>query len=455
MQPWKIRLPKIRPKKPLIGVSLLSLVYGFAAMIAVGTILLMLPVSSNAGQWTSFINCLFTATSAVCVTGLAVVDTLTHWSFFGQFVILVLIQLGGLGITTSTTILMLAAGRKIGLRGRILVGESVGVYKIGGIIRLARNIALFTFAVEIIGGVIFYLRFSSQYEWPLSVWKSVFHTISSFNNCGFDIFTGHESMAGYINDFPVILTTAILVILGGISFIVINDIFNSRGLHYSSLDTKLVILITGILIVLGTAVVFATEYGNPQTLGGMSLPDKIMNAFFQSTISRTAGFSSFNTGGMAAYTLFFTMILMFIGGAAGSTAGGIKVNTLGLILITVWETLLGREHPGAFGREFPVHQIFRALTLLVLALGLIALVFFILSITEPFPSLSILFETVSAFGTVGLSTGITPELSIVGKVVVIIAMFIGRLGPLTLSLSLARTQKISNFRYPQDSIRIG
>jgi trk system potassium uptake protein len=451
----RIHLPEIHPSKPVIGVSLLSFVYGFAAMIVVGAILLVLPISSNEGQFTSFLTCLFTATSAVCVTGLVVVDTLEHWSLFGQVVIALLIQLGGLGFMISTTLLLMAVGRRIGLRGRILLGESVGVSQIGGIIRLARNMVFFTFIAEAIGALLFFIRFSSEYGWPQSLWKSVFQSISAFNNAGFDLFGGFRSLAGYSTDYLVLLTTAALIITGGISFVVLNNIFRARGLHHSSIDTKVVLLITFILLVLGTLVVLATEYGNPQTLGNMGVPLKILNSFFQSVTSRTAGFNAINIGSLGVSALFFIMILMFIGGASGSTAGGIKVNTFGLTMITVWNTIRGKEHLGAFGREFSLEQVFRSLTLLVLSIGVIALVFFILSLTERLPSLNLLFETISAFGTVGLTTGITTELSITGKIAIIFMMFIGRLGPLTLSLALAGIKRPGIIHYPKDSIRIG
>jgi trk system potassium uptake protein TrkH len=451
----RISLPNIHPPKPFIGVSLLSFVYGFAAMIAAGTLLLVLPVSSNEGHFTSLLTSLFTSTSAVCVTGLEVVDTLDHWSLFGQIVIAFLIQFGGLGFMISATLLLLVAGRRIGLRSRILIGESVGIDRIGGAVSLARRILLFTLIAEVLGAVLFFVRFSSQYQWPMSVWKSIFQTISAFNNAGFDIFGGFRSLSGYQSDYLVLLTTAALIIAGGIGFVVFYNIFRSRGLHHSSIDTKVVLLITLILLVLGTVVVFVIEYGNSATLGNMTLPLKILNSFFQSVTSRTAGFNTLNIGSLAVPVLFFVMILMFIGGASGSTAGGIKVNTFGLTMITVWNTIRGREHPQAFGREFSVEQIFRALTLLVLSAGLIGLVFFVLSITDKFPSINLLFETISAFGTVGLTTGITPDLSIAGKIIIILMMFIGRLGPLTLTLALAGTKRRSKFHFPKDNIRIG
>jgi trk system potassium uptake protein TrkH len=455
MVPRRITIRKVRPPKPVIGVPVLFLVYGFAGLIIAGTLLLMLPASSNSGQVTPFIDCLFTATSAVCVTGLAVVDTLDHWSFPGQFIILVLIQIGGLGFMTSATILLIAAGRRIGLRGRILVGESFGLTRIGGVVRLARNILFFTLITEMIGAIVFYFRFSNLYDYPLSIWRSIFHSICSFNNAGFEIFSGPGSLMQFNSDYLVMFTTAILIILGGISFVVINDIFRSRGLHHTTVDTKLVLLITLILLVLGTLVIFSTEYNNPQTIGNLPFPVQLANAFFASVTARSAGFSVFNPANMATYTLFFTMLLMFIGGASGSTAGGIKVNTLGIILITVWNNIRGKERPEVFNRELPLEQIFRGFTIFISFLAIIIFTFFILSILETFDPVFVLFETVSAIGIVGLSTGITPELSIAGKVLIAILMFIGRLGPLILTMTLSGAQRTSKYRYPKDSVRIG
>jgi trk system potassium uptake protein len=289
----------------------------------------------------------------------------------------------------------------------------------------------------------------------MAIWKSIFHSIAAFNNAGFDLFGGFRSLSGYSSDYLFILTTSVLIILGGISFVVVNNLFKSRGLHHSSVDTKLVLLISIILLAAGTLIVLGTEYNNVQTLGNMPLPEKILNAFFLSVTSRSAGFSTIAMGAFTVYTIFFTMILMYIGGAAGSTAGGIKVNTIGLIVATIWGTIRGKEHPGAFGREFHLEQIYRALTLLVLSLVLIAIAFFILSITESFHSIDILFESVSAYGIVGLSTGITPQLSPAGKAIIIVLMFVGRLGPLAMIMALARNKRASKYRFPEDSVRIG
>jgi trk system potassium uptake protein TrkH len=424
-------------------------------MIIIGAVLLMLPVSGKSGQWTPFVNCLFTATSSVCVTGLAVVDTFDHWTYFGQAIILILIQLGGLGFMTSTTILLMAAGRRIGLRERILISEAIGSTRIGGVVKLVRNIVLFTLITEAVGAVIFFVRFSSQNTWNLAIWKSVFQAVSAFNNAGFDLFGSFRSLTEYRNDHLVILTTAGLVILGGISYVVLENLFRSRGIKRTLINTKLVLLVTAILLGLGTVLILVVEYNNPETLGTLPVPDKILNSFFQSVTSRTSGFATVDIGAMTLYALFFTMILMFIGGASGSTAGGIKVNTLGILIATVWNTVRGRENPAAFGREIYIQQIFRAMTLLMISLALIAIVFLVLSFTENFSSISILFETISAFGTVGLTTGITPGLSVTGRLIIVILMFIGRLGPLTLILVLSKNQRPSLYHLPKEAVRIG
>jgi len=456
VRPWLIPLPAVpRPKAP--GLSPILLVYGFAGVIVLGMILLMVPAASKSGQFTSPVNALFTSASAVCVTGLAVVDTGAYWSGFGQGVILVLIQLGGLGFMTSATLLLLLLGRRIGLKERWLIGQSVGLEKFGGMVKLVRRVAVFTVIVEAIGAAIFYIRFSMDNPAGTAGWKAAFQAVSAFNNCGFDIVgKSFRSLADYQTDTTVILTTAALIILGGISFVVVADVVRVRRFGRFSLDTKIVLVTTLGLLALGTLVILFTEYGNSDTLGPLSLPYKILNAFFHSVTPRTAGFASINVGSMAVYSLFFTVFLMFVGGAAGSTAGGVKVNTFGMLIAAIWSTLRGKEHAGAFGREFFSQQINRALALVMLSIGLIGVVVFVLTITDDrFGFLQLLFETVSAFGTVGLSTGITPELSIAGRLIITAMMFIGRLGPLVLVLSLTQGQKPSAYRYPQDEVRIG
>jgi trk system potassium uptake protein TrkH len=453
-KPWRVLLPTL-PKTKTGSSSSLILIYGFAGLIILGTLLLMLPVSSKSGEFTPFIDALFTSTSSVCVTGLVVVDTADNWTPFGQAVILILIQLGGFGFMTSATIFMLAFGRRIGLQERLLISESMGLTQLGGLIIIVKRMALFTAIVEILGAGILYLHFSHQYSAVKAVWISFFQSVSAFNNAGFDLFGGFRSLSGHY-DAPIILvTTAILIILGGISFLVVSDIAARRKWKKFSLDTKIVLSATAVLLIFSFILVFFTEANDPDTLGSMSLPQKLLNAFFQSATVRTAGFSTINVANLADYALFFTMLFMFVGAASGSTAGGVKVNSFGIIVATIWSSLRGREYAGAFRRRFSPSQIHRALTVIMVSLTFISVIAFILTITEEFRFLNLLFETFSAFGTVGLSTGITPDLSVAGRLVIIFTMFVGRLGPLTLALALIQRQKTTAYTYPEEMIRIG
>lgn len=428
---------------------------GFAAMIVLGALLLMLPVSSRSGQFTPFVDALFTATSAVCVTGLVVLDTGTHWSPFGQGVILALFQIGGFGFMTSTTLLMMAIGRRIGLRERLLIGEAMGVSRPGGLVRIVRRIAIFTFLAEGIGVIVLFPRFLADSPPVTALWRAVFHSVSAFNNAGFDILGNFRSLQGYAGDNVLVGAVAILIILGGISYLVVDDMLVTRSLKRLSTDSKVVLVTTLSLLTLGTLAILLAEWSKPATIGGLSLPQRLLGAFFQSATSRSAGFSVVDVGKMAELSLFFTMFLMFVGGASGSTTGGIKVGTFAVLVITALSTLRGKEYTGAFGREFIDQNIHRALALVMFYLGLIGAAVLALSITEQFGLVNLLFEATSALGTVGLSTGITPELSAAGRLIITASMFVGRLGPLALVSALVQRQRPAEYRYPKAMVRIG
>ena len=434
--------------------SSLILIYGFAVLIAIGTALLLLPAATRTGESTRFIDAFFTTTSAVCVTGLAVVDTANHWSLFGQAVILALIQLGGFGFMTTATMFLLMFGRRIGLRERLMVGESLGMERFGGLVKIVWQMAIFTLIAEIAGAVMFYF-FTSIGTLEMPAWKSIFHAVSAFNNAGFDLFGGFSSLSGFQKDPPVLVLTSALIFLGGISFLVVTDLLRIRNWSHLSLDSKLVLSSTGLLLAFGTVVFLLTEYSNPDAMGPLSPAERVLNAFFQSVTARTAGFNTINMAVIGDYALFFTMLLMFVGGASGSTAGGIKVNNFSVLLSTVWSSLRGREHPSAFGREFNAQQIHRALAVAVLSLGLVSTAVFFLTLTDDFRFINLLFESVSAFGTVGLSSGLTPALSTAGRLIIIAVMFFGRLGPLTVTLALVQRQTVTGFRYPKETVRIG
>jgi trk system potassium uptake protein TrkH len=464
VEPWRIPLALVRVPK-FQSISVAVLIWGFAVIIGIGAVLLMLPISSQTHTWTKFPDALFMATSATCVTGLSVVECGEHFSPFGQLVLLLLMQVGGFGFMASATLLLLAFGRSVGLREKLLIGESLGVERLGGLVSLLLGIAFFSLICEGFGAVILYVRFSQNFDSAgTALWQSIFHAVSAFNNCGLDILGNHNSMMGYQNDPLVVLTIAALIILGGLSFLVVWDVFKKRSFRRLSLDSKMVIAVTVVLLIAGTVVLLAMEYNNEDTLGPMSFPQKLLSAFFQSVTPRTAGFNVIMIGRMTAYSLFFTIMLMFVGGASGSTAGGVKVNTFGVLVATVWSSLKGREHAEAFGRELRPQQIHRALAVAMLALGLVGIVTLALTVTEAhttkadgevFQFMDVLFETVSAFGTVGLSTGITPMLTLAGKLIIVFTMFAGRLGPLTLALSLVQGQRSTEYRYPQDQVRIG
>ena len=450
-----LRVPLAIPKPNNPLSSTLLLVYGFASLIMLGTILLVLPVSSRSGQFTSPVDALFTATSAVCVTGLVVVDTGTYWGTFGQAVLLVLFQIGGLGFITGATLLLLAIGGRFGLREKLVITESMGLDQLGGVIGVVGRVALFSLIVESIGAAIFYFRWVSNGDTGTSVWTAVFHAASAFNNCGMDILGNFRSLSGYQGEAVILLTTALLIILGSTGYIVVADFVRNRSFIKLSLDSKIVLVATLSLLMLGTLFYLAAEFANPATLGPLPFPQKILVAFFQSVTPRTAGFTAIDIGGLKQNSLFFTMFLMCIGGAAGSAAGGVKVNTIGVLVMTALSLVRGRDNVEAFGRQLTRQAVYRAITLFLFYLGVVSFVALTLSLTEKFPLDSILFETFSALGTVGLTTGITPSLSIAGRFIIIAAMFVGRLGPLTFMAFLVRHWQPADMGYPHETIRLG
>jgi len=454
-QRQKLKLPLKLVKKGTPFSTMLLLAYGFLGVIARGTILLILPFSSQSGEMTSPINALFTATSAVCVTGLVVVATGTYWSGFGQGVLVALFQLGGFGFITGTTLLLFAIGGKFGLRERLVISEEVGVDELGGTLGVVIKIALFSLLFEGIGAAIFYLRWLYTGDATVSLWTAIFHSISAFNNCGMDIFGNFESLVRYQGDAIIILTTAGLILAGSTGYIVIADVLRRRKFYKIALDSKLVLATTGILLLVGTVFYLLVEFGNPATLGNLPFWQKVMLSFFHAVTPRTAGFNAVDIAGLGQASLFFTMLLMFIGGAAGSTAGGVKVNTIGVLGATVLSLGRGRSTVSAFGRQLTSQTIFRALTLFLSYLAVAAALALALSLVEDFTFDRILFEIFSALGTVGLTTGITPDLTVPGKAIITAAMFIGRLGPLALMAFLVHRQQYTELEYPHEPVRLG
>ena len=463
----RVRVERVRPQafqlEPDRGIRrpppppALVLVIGFAVLIAVGTVVLMLPIASRSGDWTSPVTALFTATSAVCVTGLAVVDTADYWSGFGQVAIMVLIQLGGFGFMTGSTLLLfLLVGRRTGLRDRILAQESTGVRDLGSVRHVVRSVALFTLVAEGIGTVVLTIAFFARYgDAATAAWHGLFHTVAAFNNAGFDLMGDFRSLTGFADDPFILGPIGLLIIFGGLGFAIVGDAFAKRHWSRFALETKLVLLTTAVLLVGGTLTIAAFEWTNPATLGAMSEPQRVLNAAFEATTLRTAGFSALPTGELTVASLFVVMALMFIGGASGSTAGGIKVNTFSILLFTIISTAQGRPSAEAFGRRVPHLLIYRALSVALLFIAAIFVFALGLQLLSSESFVDVLFEAVSAVATVGASTGITPALSDPALLWLVPAMFVGRLGPLTLVLALSARTKPVRYRPAVETIRIG
>jgi trk system potassium uptake protein len=439
----------------------LVLIGAFAALITIGTVLLSLPIASASGEPTAFVDALFIATSATCVTGLVVLDTGTHWSPFGQVVIAVLIQLGGFGIMTGATILLaLVIGRRTSLRDRVVVKESLGGLELGSVTWVVKRIAIFTLVSEAIGAAILSARFVLGDEAGgvgnlQGIWWGVFHSISAFNNAGFDLVGGFRSLTPFRDDWIVIGTHGVLLVLGGLGWAIVGDAATKRRFSRWALETKLVLTGTAILLVGGALVIGIAEWSNPLTLGPLPAEQRALNALFESATLRTAGFTALDTAALFDETLFVVMALMFIGGASGSTAGGIKVGTLSVLVVAIISSVRGQPSAIAFGRRIQHAVVYRALAVLMLGLAVVLTVAFALTAMMEATFVETLFEAVSAAGTVGASTGITTELPDAGRILVTITMFAGRLGPTTLVLALAARARPVPYRPAIESVRIG
>jgi trk system potassium uptake protein TrkH len=432
------------------------LAIGFLAVILIGAVLLSLPVASKSGESVGFVNALFTAASAVAVTGLVVVDTLTHWTTFGHVVILVLIQIGGLGFITMGTLFALILGRKINFRQRVVMQEAMNKITVNGVVKLAKYILIMTVLVEGVGAIILSTRLIPIYGVGKGIWLSVFHSVSAFCNAGFDLIGNFQSLTPFVTDYVVTITIALLIIIGGLGFVVIFELMDKKNLKKLSLHTKMALLMTLVLLVSGYIIVMVLEYNNPGTMGNLSVGEKFLSGFFHSVTPRTAGFNTLPMDKLAMGTIVMTMLFMFIGAGSAGTAGGVKVTTVGVLIAAIASILKGRKETEAFKRTLPRDLVNKALTIIGLAIVWVVAVTFILSITEDATFMEILFEVISAFGTVGLSLGITTELSVVGKLIITITMFTGRIGPLTLVMALAqRHQSTTILSYPDENVMIG
>lgn len=434
------------------------LVLGFAGLILSGALLLMLPIAAADGTGLSFIDALFTATSAVCVTGLIVVDTGTYFSLFGQLVIISLIQAGGLGIMAMSTLMAMLIGKKINLKQRLVMQEALNQFTIAGVVRLTQYIIKVTLLIEFIGGTILAIRWYQDLGLK-GIYFGYWHAISSFCNAGFDLLGSvngkFSSATGYVDDIVVNVVISLLIILGGIGFTVIADVWTNRRFDRLSLHSKVVLITTLVLIVFGAVVIFLLEYDNFNTLGKLSWQGKFLASYFQSVTTRTAGWNTVDLGKLTDATLFFMVILMFIGASPTSTGGGIKTSTTGVLAAAIWALIRGRQDAEMFERRIPQAIIYKAFSVMLISAVLVIFVTMMLSITENKPFINLLFEATSAFGTVGLTTGITPTLTTPGKMWLIVTMFAGRVGPVTLALALALKNRKGNIQYPEGKLIIG
>lgn len=432
------------------------LVIGFALVILTGAILLTLPIASNEGIRTPFVDALFTSTSAVCVTGLVTLDTGTYWSYFGKTVIIILIQIGGLGFMSFATLISLLIGKKITFKERLVMQEAMNTFSLQGLVKLARYVLIFTFTVEGIGALILSTVFIPEYGLAKGIYFSIFHSISAFCNAGFDLIGQFRSLTPYAENPTIILTIAALIVVGGLGFAVWYEIFNYRKVRRITLHSKFVIVVTAILIIGGTILMYIFEYNNPATMEPMSFKGKLLSSLFASITPRTAGYNSISTTDMTPAGRFLTIILMFIGGSPGSTAGGIKTATAGILIMTVISIIKGRGETEVFERRISKDTIYKSLAIAIIGITLVTTVTMILSITEVGASLEyIIYEATSAFGTVGLTLGLTTKLSIIGKIIISFTMYCGRVGPLTIALALSRNHSNNTIRYPEDKILVG
>lgn len=437
---------KISLNPPLV----LSL--GFAILISVGGILLSLPFFTNSGQATDLIDSFFVAASASCVTGLTPVNTLEHWNTYGHVLLIILIQIGGLGVMSLASIIPLILGKKIGMKSRQILKEQLNVESLEGMIVLFKYVLIFSFGTEILGAILLSIRFVPLYGLGQGLWISIFHSISAFCNAGFDILG--DSIYPLRDDVLVNSTLSFLIIVGGLGFVVTSELFRRRSFKNISTHSKLVLMITAILLTLGTVLFYFLE-SRGGVLKDESLGASLLESFFQSVVARTAGFYSVDLSKIKDSTAIMLMGLMFVGGSPGSTAGGIKTTTLGVLVLSTAAVIRGENEPVVFGRHIGTDIIRKALAIFLVSFGIVLSVSFILTITENAGLVDIMYETVSALATVGASKGLTADLSRVGKILITICMYLGRLGPMTMAFAFGMKVKKSPIRYPESFISIG
>ena len=432
----------------------------FLLVIFLGSVLLSLPVSSRNGESCGAMTAVFTATSATCVTGLSLVDSYSQWSAFGQVVLLGLIQIGGLGYMAFVSVFYFLLRRRIGLRERLVLQQAMALDELEGVVRLVRLMLAGTFLVEGTGALILTLRFLTEYPLKKALWLGVFHAVSAFCNAGFDILgfiTPGASLVAYQGDVVINLTLTALIVIGGLGFFVWNDLLMLRQKnHRLSVHTRLVLWTTGILLAGGTLAILALEWNNPATLGGLTVGKKILAAFFQSGTTRTAGFAAVDQGSLTGSGKLVSMLLMLVGGSSGSTAGGIKTVSVALLFLMSYSVLRNHKETVLFGRRIPQQQMASAASIALLVSGLGLMGGMILSATNGLALSDCLYESISAICTVGLSTGITAGLNLGSKILLIVYMFFGRVGIMTISFAFMTKIPPGNaVRRPEARVLIG
>ncbi|WP_433432086.1 TrkH family potassium uptake protein [Nonomuraea sp. CA-141351] len=432
------------------------IVTGFGAAVLIGTALLTLPIATESGQSAGWLAALFTATSAVCVTGLVVVDTATHWSVFGEWVIAGLIQIGGLGIMTLATLFTILVAGRLGLRARIFAQAETKTLNMADVRHVVRKVVVFSLACEAAAALVLIGRFLLGYGEPFgrAVYLGVFHAISAFNNAGFALWS--DSLMRFVTDPWICLTIAIAVIVGGLGFPVMFELLRTwrRPSRWSVL-TRITVGVTVVLLVGGTLVFLITEWRNPKTLGALDDPGKLLAAFFAAVMPRTAGFNSLDIAALHPTSWLVTDLLMFIGGGSAGTAGGIKVTTFGLLAFVIWAEMRGEREVNVGHRRLPESAQRQAISISLISVALVALSTYVLLALTPHSLDQVLFEVVSAFGTVGLSTGITADTTPAGQLLLTLLMFIGRTGPLTLGSALALKDRTRRYQLPEERVIVG
>jgi trk system potassium uptake protein len=430
--------------------------FGFGFAVLTGTALLMLPVATADGERPNFVDALFTATSATCITGLAVVDTGGHWSTFGEVLIMVMMQLGGLGIMTMATVIALLLSRRLNLRTRLLIQAETKALRLQDVRHVLRAILAFSLGTEAVVATILTVRFAVHYDmsWGQAAYDGLFHAISAFNSGGLSLYS--DSMSRFVRDPLVSLTVSFAVLLGGIGYLVVFELSrNWRRPREWSVLTQLTLVVSAFLLVIGTAVITFAEWSNPRTLGPLDAPDKVVAGFFAAVMPRSGGLNSVDTGAMSQDSLLTQIILMFIGGGSTSTAGGIKVTTFGLLAFVIWAEMRGDAKVHVGRRQIPEGNQRQALAIALMGIGLVMSGTLVLLGMTDQPLDRVLFEATSAFGTVGLSTGITPDLDRAAQLVLVALMFVGRIGPLTLASALALRERDRRYEYPEERTIVG